>query len=577
MHPCKLSICGRQRSADLSPWITRLGQGRALTSCKIPVLGTKAPRRSATYSFAVVFIAARLLLPWSPANLEARAEAPPQGRTRAPLSNLNIESSPQLFATMCAVHAAGFDKDVSAVGFHPVRARLRGELLRLQGPATEALRQYYREHDLPDSAATLSRYVSFALVVGPPPKFTYRLSHDDLPPDVLTIEGFNEVLANFYREAQIDRLWRQVQAEYEREIERLHEPVTQLVLTSTAYLRELLKPTSPRTFVVYVEPMVGGKINFRNFGNEYAIVLNPGSDLPMEEIRHALLHFHLDPLAMRYKGVVALRKPLLNFAVRAPRLPVEYKDDFPALLTECLVRAAELRLHRLSAEKLAAAINEAEGDGYVLVRPFIRALAKFEKAEPAMSFYFPDLVRGIDVAEETRRLQTVVFAAALAPAAEVPVADATQAATSSGDDAELTAWLSEGEREIAAKNGVAAAAAFDRALAKYPDHRRALYGRAVAAVLQGEAELAKALFERLVVNPPGADGSRPGLPPGAKDPLILAWSHVYLGRIHDVDGNRELAVSEYRAALAVEGAPESARLAARRGIEKGYERAQERP
>src|SRR5437879_10093373 len=75
MHPCKLGICGRQRSADLSPWITRLGQGRALTSCKIPVLGTKAPRRSATYSFAVVFIAARLLLPWSPANLEARAEA----------------------------------------------------------------------------------------------------------------------------------------------------------------------------------------------------------------------------------------------------------------------------------------------------------------------------------------------------------------------------------------------------------------------------------------------------------------------------------------------------------------------
>ena len=123
---------------------------------------------------------------------------------------------------------------------------------------------------------------------------------------------------------------------------------------------------------------------------------------------------------------------------------------------------------------------------------------------------------------------------------------------------------------------MAAAAAFDRALAKYPDHRRALYGRAVAAVLQGEAELAKALFERLVVNPPGADG-RPGLPPGAKDPLILAWSHVYLGRIHDVDGNRELAVSEYRAALAVEGAPESARLAARRGIEKGYERAQQRP
>lgn len=552
-----------------------VGQGRALTGWKIPILGIKAPGRSAT--FAVVFVAAGLLLPWSLANLGARAEAAQQGRARAPLSNLNIEASPQLFATMCALHAAGFDKDVSAAGFHPVRARLRGELLRLQGPATEALRQYYGEHELADSGATLSRYVSFALVVGPPPKFNYRLSHDDLPPDVLAIEGFNDMLANFYREAQIDRLWKQVRPEYEREIERLHAPVAQLVLTSTAYLRELLKPTSPRTFVVYVEPMVGGKTNFRNFGHEYAIVLNPGSELPLDDVRHALLHFHLDPLAIRYKSVVAVRRPLLDFAARAPRLPVEYKDDFPSLLTECLVRAVELRLRRLPPEKLAAAIDEAEGDGYVLVRPFIRELAKFEKAEPAMSFYFPDLVRGINVAEETRRLQTVAFAAAQAPAAEVAAAGKTPAATNSGEDAELAAWLSEGDREIAAKNGMAAAAAFERALAKYPDQPRALYGRAVAAVLQGEAELARALFERLVVSPPRADASAPGSFAGGKDPLILAWSHVYLGRIHDVDGNRELAVSEYRAALAIEGAPESARLAARRGIEKGYERAQQRP
>jgi hypothetical protein len=94
---------------------------------------------------------------------------------------------------------------------------------------------------------------------------------------------------------------------------------------------------------------------------------------------------------------------------------------------------------------------------------------------------------------------------------------------------------------------------------------------AVAAVLQGDADRAKELFHRLVVNPPQPVGQA-----GAatkQDPLILAWSHVYLGRIYDVDGNRELAVSEYRAALSVQGAPESARLAAQRGIEKGYERA----
>jgi hypothetical protein len=423
---------------------------------------------------------------------------------------------------------------------------------------------------LADPAATLSRYVSFALVVGPPPKFDYVLRRDELPPDVLAIEGFAEVLANFYREAQIERLWARVEPEHDREIQRLHGPVAQLVMTTSAYLRELIRPRSPRTFAVYVEPMVGSKTNFRIYRDHYAIVLSPGGEVPLDEIRHALLHFLLDPLAIRHAGLVAEKKPLLGFAARAPRLPVEYKEDFPALFTECLVRAVELRLRRLPPEKLATAIDQAEGDGYVLVRALSRELAKFEKVEPSMRFYFPDLVRGIGVAEETKRLQNVQFAAATAgaePLGAAPGAEDPKA----GPAQELDRWLAEGERQIAAQNADAATAAFQRVLAKHPNQPRAVYGLAVAAVLQGDADRAKELFHRLVVNPPQPVGQ-----PGAatkQDPLILAWSHVYLGRIYDVDGNRELAVSEYRAALSVQGAPESARLAAQRGIEKGYERA----
>ena len=488
--------------------------------------------------------------------------AAPRATARTGPSHVTLEASPQLFATLCALEAAGFGKESSAAGVHPLRARLRSELVRLQGPATEALRAYYREHELADPAATLSRYVSFALVAGPPPKFNYLLRHDELPPDVLAIEGFGEVLANFYREAPIERLWAQVQPEYDRDIARLQEPVTQLVMTSTAYLRELIRSGSPRTFAVYVEPMVGGKTNFRNYGDRYAIVLNPRSELPLDDIRHALLHFLLDPLPIRYPRVVAAKRPLLDFAARAPRLPVEYREDFSSFLTECLVRAVELRLRRLPPEKLAAATDQAEADGYVLVRAFSRELAKFEKAEPAMSFYFPDLVRGIEVAEESRRLQNVSFAAAQRGAG----APGAEAKAPGEDESELDRWLAEGEQQIAAQNAPAAVEAFRRVLARDPDHRRALYGLAVAAVLQGEAERAKELFRRLVVSPPQADARAP-----AKDPLILAWSHVYLGRIYDVEGNRELAMSEYRAALVVEGAPESARLAARRGIEKGYE------
>ena len=54
------------------------------------------------------------------------------------------------------------------------------------------------------------------------------------------------------------------------------------------------------------------------------------------------------------------------------------------------------------------------------------------------------------------------------------------------------------------------------------------------------------------------------------DPGVLAWSHVYLGRIHDLEDDREQALQEYRAALAVENAPEAARSAAQGGVTQAY-------
>jgi len=55
------------------------------------------------------------------------------------------------------------------------------------------------------------------------------------------------------------------------------------------------------------------------------------------------------------------------------------------------------------------------------------------------------------------------------------------------------------------------------------------------------------------------------------DPANVSWSHIYLGRMYDVEGQRDLAVAEYQQALAVAGAPASARTAAQRGVETGYQ------
>jgi Tfp pilus assembly protein PilF len=475
-------------------------------------------------------------------------------------AGVSVETSPQLFAVLCALHAAGYEENVSDAGFLPIRAQLRGELLRLQGPAVEAVRQFYRERRLLDSSATLSRYVSFALLVGPPPKFEFTERRDALPPDVLVVQDFGEVLGNFYREARIEQLWQRVQPDYAREALRLRQPLGEIVFEATGYLREIQRVSSGRVLTVYVEPLVGAKTNFRNYGDRYIVVLGPAGDLPLDEIRHSYLHFLLDPLALRYTREVAMLKPLQTYAGRAPRLPVEWRDSWSAFVTECLVRAVELRLQKMSPQRRVAALDAAERDGFVLIRAFDQRLAAFEKAEPAMTFYFPDLLSGVDVGQEATRLENVHFAAA-EPAPSV------HANAQPAEPTELERWLDAGDRHIARQNAAGAVAAFDRVLEKYPGQPRARYGLAVAYILQGEMERAKTLLRELIQQAEKDTAAEPA----AITPTIRAWSHVYLGRIYDVEASRELALSEYRAALAVPGAPEAARLAAQRGIDKGYE------
>jgi hypothetical protein len=512
-------------------------------------------RNLAKISSSRAFIAALFLL-LTPFAAHAQAQQTPLIN----FSGISVVPSPQLFATMCALDAAGFAADESTLAEMPSRLSLREDLLKQQGPATEAMRQFYRDHALADPGETLSRYIAFALLADPAPQFRLQVKHDFLPPDVLALDGFQLILVNFYVEAQLETRWAKIEPEYARAAARYQSPVRRTVTVTNAYLRELLKPQPNRTFTVYVEPLVENRSNFRNNGDHYAIVVGTGPQFPAEEIQHAYLHFLLDPLPLRYRKEVLAKSALLNSAARAPRLPVEYQTDFLAFADECLIKAVELRLRRPSPAQLDSALTDADQAGFILVRPLVSQLQKFEKAEPAMSYYFPDLIAGIDLAVEQKRLKNIRFAPARTAAEPKQENSAAKPQAS-----ELESWLAEGNHEIAGQDAAAATMTFEKILAKYPDEPRAVYGLAIASVLSGKAARARELFERLVsaLSPPLKSEN-------AANPAILAWSHIYLGRIDDLEGERELALVEYHAALAVDGAPEAARVAAQRGLEQVY-------
>lgn len=482
-----------------------------------------------------------------------------------------MDTSEAMFTTMCALLASGFEADVSAQNWHPLRAQLRERMQHQQGPAVEALRDFYKKHQLVDAGAMLSEYIWFGLVSGSAPRFQPILRRDELPPEVIALDGFSEILSAYYQEQKIGELWRQVQPNYNREIDRLHDSAARIVFVTTNYLREIPNSASGRTFEIIVEPLVGRMTNVRNFGDHYAIILSGSGEVPVDVVRHAYLHFLLDPLPLQYSQVVAAKRPLLEIAARAPRLAADLKDDFASFFTECTVRAVQLELKGPSASQREAALRVQDGDGYVLVRPIYLALEHFGKSEEPMKQYFPELVRAIDTAGEAQRLQAVHFA----PAEAMPKTDESSESVARRprhpstipNDTEAIAALTDGERRIAEKNPRAAEASFQRVLAKYPDQARAWYGLGLVALLDHDGPRATEVFTRL------ANGEHAA----TDDPMVLAWAHVYLGRIYGDGGQAEQARSEYRAALLVVGGPEQARQAAQKELAAFESKPSERP
>jgi hypothetical protein len=509
-----------------------------------------------------------------PLMVNGQVPLPPPPRQTAPATNITVDGSEAMFTTMCALLAAGFESNVSAENWHPLRARLREQMQHQQGPAVDAVREFYKEHVVRDSGATLSRYIWFGLLSGPAPNFRMTLRRDDMPTEVLALDGFSEILSSYYKEQKIGQLWKGLQPIYNEEIEKVHDTVAQIVFVTTGYLRQVQDPATARTFTIILEPLVGRITNVRNSGEQYSIVLSGSDDIPTDIVRHAFLHFLLDPLPQQYPHVIAAKRQLFEKAAIAPRLAPDLKEDYESYFAECLVRAVELKLKRLSPGEREAAIDRDDADGYVLVRPLFTGLTKYEASEPSMALYFPDLVRGINLTAEAKRIESVQFAiadrgqSADDPASEAVTRHKVAQPTTVPNDADAIAELTDGERRIAEKNPRAAEAAFQKVLAKYPDQIRAWYGLGLVALLEHDGPRAKEVFGRLTTGPHAA----------TQDPMVMTWSHIYLARIYDDEGQQGLAKSEFQAALAVPGGPEQARQAAQKGLAAvNLEKPAERP
>jgi len=451
---------------------------------------------------------------------------------------------------MAAINAAGYDTDADSPNNSPLRAKIRAQLAAKQIPCLPALKLFYAEHRQSDPTAQLSQYISFALAIDGPPEFALKGRTVDAPPDATPLLEFSPLLARFYEEAGIEELWKQSQPDFERALERYHEPVMQAVLEVNSFLRHEISGASPTRFQIYIDLLAApNQIQTRSYGPNYYVVVTPSPELRTHDIRHAYLHYILDAYATRHEELVMRARGLSDHAQRAETLDQSYKNDFLLLETESLIKAVEARLDRKPDEA-----QEAMREGYILTAFFSEQLEAYLHQEQAMRFYYPTMIQAIDLKREDARLAQIEFVTQL-PARTVKMVEAPRPPEPTG----IRKTLAQAEHFYTDRDLEGARELFLKALEENGDkslHAQAYYGLARIAALERNPELSEQMFEKTLEMEP--------------EPPIKAWTLIYLARLEDAAGNRDRAVKRYREALAVEGASEAAHTAAEKGIQQSF-------
>ena len=323
------------------------------------------------------------------------------------------------------------------------------------------------------------------------------------------------------------------------------------MITSTdTYLRMPLAGYLGRSFTVYLEPMSApGQVNSRNYLQDYYyLVISPsGENIHMEALRHTYLHFVLDPLIAKRATALQRLKPVLVAVQKAP-MAEDYKLDPGLLVVECLIRAIEARTPsdpKLPEKDRQAMLQRDEAEGFIFTRYFYDNCATSRRKTPACR------------TPSRTGCTILMWTAKRSAPARSSLHRKPRPRWCGPRNLHLNrrwiwpsaSWLS-GDPAGAQKLA-------EEALNEKEDPARAYFVLARAATMSGNMQGAQDNFQKALN--------------ATKDPRMAAWCHIYLGRILDLQEERESAVAQYQAALSAGDASADTRKAAERGLKEPYQ------
>ncbi len=469
----------------------------------------------------------------------------------------SLETSESLFDVMAALNTCGYNEGLSISD--PVRQKVRDDInqaLQQSESARESrdrVCSFIQTHTLNSNKLNLAAYISLALFLTPPPALTPNVPPSDLPPDAAPLVDLAPHLRDFAQAVGLHLIWVLNHAAYEAEVTQVHAPLAQMLVQTDLYLKQPPPTYGPRRFLVLLEPLIGpGERNARVYGGDYIVVESPvNGKIDLNPVKHTYLRFILEPLIYARSTSIDKLTPILEIVQPSP-LPYEFKSDVLSLVTECMIRAIEAHTmdtgvapYKIPAHfdrNQLAAINSAENayehkvakvrsdavhsdmvQGFILTQYFYDQLRNFPESAITLQQAVGVMIYGMNVDIEKRRVQDIVFASHTDQDVVEPVAPDS-------------AMLDQGERKLIAGDAAGAAALAQQALAGHTGNPgRAQFLLARAEIMSGKMEAAEQAFTR------ASQISR--------DLRTIAWSHIYLGRLADLQGDRTTAVAEYQAAM----------------------------
>ena len=489
-------------------------------------------------------------------------------------TSITLETSEPLFDLAVALNLCGYDADLAASS--PVRQAVRTQVAAAASAtpeataARQALCTFVQQHSLTDSGRSVAQYISLSLYLSP--ELMPEVDESELPPDSTQVVAILPLLRTFSETIHLHAIWVEHRPEYEALIDRLHSPLQQMILNTNIYLHSPISSYDGRRFLVLLEPMLApSAVNARIYASNYIIVVSPSAagSFHMEQIRHTYLHYEIEPLVYARAAAMDRLVPLLRTVANAP-LEFTYKSDIVALLAECLIKAieahtmdtgllqpkkpttirqrsdmehydAEMSVYERQSEAVRRrAVDLSMRQGWVLTDYFYGQLTGMQRDGISLKDNIGPMVYGMDVDRERHSVEHIAFAP-----------------ETTHDAIHRTAPVPTGLRlaEVKMMQGDAQAAEeiANKALADPAgDHGQANYILGRIDLLERQPEEASNHFQAAIAS--------------GKDPHTIAWSHIYLGRLYDVQPDRRKAVAEYQAALAAHDAQPDTQTAASNGI-----------